>query len=294
MLTRRNADIAALYGELTARDVPVEIVGLGGLLQLPEVMDVTATLRLLDDVTANADLVRLLTGPRWRIGPARPGPARPTGARAGRSVARARWSPSAESRRRAARRLEEAVADVDPTEVVSLLDACERPGELPYSAAARQRFARLRGRAGAAAPAQRRAGARPCPPGDRPARARRRADGHPRARPGPTGATSSAAFFDAVADYADVDGDASLSGLLAYLQAEIDQGAGLEQAVPSDREAVKLLTVHRAKGLEWEVVCLPALMRGVFPSDRVTDNWVTEPGRAARRPAGRRGGRSRS
>ena len=69
VLTRRNADIATIYGELTARDVPVEIVGLGGLLQLPEVMDVTATLRVVDDVTANPDLIRLLTGPRWRIGP---------------------------------------------------------------------------------------------------------------------------------------------------------------------------------------------------------------------------------
>ena len=86
------------------------------------------------------------------------------------------------------------------------------------------------------------------------------------------------AFFDAVAGYVDVDGDASLAGLLAYLQAELDTGPGLEQAVPSDREAVKLLTVHRAKGLEWEVVFLPALMKGVFPSDRVTDNWLTNPG----------------
>ena len=32
-------------------------------------MDVTATLRLVDDVTANPDLVRLLTGPRWQVGP---------------------------------------------------------------------------------------------------------------------------------------------------------------------------------------------------------------------------------
>ena len=69
VLTRRNADIAPLYAELSAREVPVEIVGLGGLLHLPEVMDVTATLRLVDDVTANPELVRLLTGPRWRIGP---------------------------------------------------------------------------------------------------------------------------------------------------------------------------------------------------------------------------------
>ena len=44
-----------------AGEVPVEIVGLRGLLGLPEVLDVTATLRLVDDVTANPDLVRLLT-----------------------------------------------------------------------------------------------------------------------------------------------------------------------------------------------------------------------------------------
>ncbi len=93
-------------------------------------------------------------------------------------------------------------------------------------------------------------------------------------------------FMDAVAGYADIDGDASLAGLLAYFQAEIDQGAGLEQAVPSDREAVKLLTVHKAKGLEWNVVFLPALMKGIFPSDRVTDNWVTS---AAALPADLRG-----
>ena len=41
----------------------------GGLLALPAVVDVIATLRVLADPTANAALVRLLTGPRWRIGP---------------------------------------------------------------------------------------------------------------------------------------------------------------------------------------------------------------------------------
>ena len=144
VLTRRNADIAPLYAELTARDVPVEIVGLGGLLHLPEIMDVTATLRLIDDVTANPDLIRLLTGPRWRVGP------RDLGllGRRARELARAardRDEPTEGGPRESAvlTSLERAVAEVDPTEVVSLLDALESPGEAAYSPEARQRFARL-------------------------------------------------------------------------------------------------------------------------------------------------------
>ena len=54
---------------IEARGVPVEVVGLGGLLAVPEVQDVVATLRVLHDAGASDALARLLTGPRWRIGP---------------------------------------------------------------------------------------------------------------------------------------------------------------------------------------------------------------------------------
>ena len=273
VLTRRNADIAPLYGELTAREVPVEIVGLGGLLYLPEVMDVTATLRLVDDVTANPDLIRLLTGPRWRIGPRDLALLGHRALQLARAGAPSASRPGVDSVLDA---LAHAVADLDPTDVVSLLDALEDPGPEPYSAAARERFARL---------------------ADELAYLRRHVD-EPvldltrrviatlgldiELLATPEYARSSrrdqlGAFLDAVAAYVDVDGEASLSGLLGYLQAELEQGTGLDQAVPSDREAVKLLTVHKAKGLEWEAVFLPALMQGTFPSDRVTDNWVTNP-----------------
>ena len=277
VLTRRNADIAPLYAELTGRNVPVEIVGLGGLLYLPEIMDVTATLRLIDDVTANPDLIRLLTGPRWQIGPR---DLALLGRRA-RELARAAPGPGSDSENEHGRSsvltsLERAVAEVDPTEVVSLLDAMDSPGDAAYSPEARERFARL----SAELAWLRRHSDEPVLDLTRRVITTIGLDVELMATPEferTSRRDQVGAFLDAVAAYVDVDGDASLAGLLAYLQAESEQGAGLEQAVPSDREAVKLLTVHKAKGLEWEAVFLPALMKGVFPSDRVTDNWVINP-----------------
>jgi DNA helicase-2/ATP-dependent DNA helicase PcrA len=68
VLVRARSDFGDLYAALSAVGLPVEVVGLGGLLALPEVADVVATLEVVDDPTANAALLRLLTGPRWRLG----------------------------------------------------------------------------------------------------------------------------------------------------------------------------------------------------------------------------------
>ncbi|WP_432557974.1 ATP-dependent DNA helicase [Granulicoccus sp. GXG6511] len=268
VLTRRNADISAVYSELIGRDVPVEIVGLGGLLALPEVRDVVATLRVLDDVTANPELLRLLAGPRWGIGPR---DLALLGRRA-RDLARDRDRTDDASDALLAA-LEGAVAEIDATEVVSLLDAVTDPGALHYSEEARVRFAAF-----ATELADLRSHT------DEPVLDLTRRVIHTLGLDVELVATPHfarmsrrnqlAVFVDAVADYVDVDGDASLGGLLAYLQAEEDQGTGLDQATPSDSDSVKLLTVHKAKGLEWTMVFLPALVKGVFPSDRVTDNWL--------------------
>jgi DNA helicase-2/ATP-dependent DNA helicase PcrA len=70
VLCRKRAQFPALRAALEARGIPVEVVGLGGLLTVPEVADIVATLRVLHDPTASNALARLLTSPRWRIGPA--------------------------------------------------------------------------------------------------------------------------------------------------------------------------------------------------------------------------------
>jgi DNA helicase-2/ATP-dependent DNA helicase PcrA len=79
-----------------------------------------------------------------------------------------------------------------------------------------------------------------------------------------------------VAQFARAVGErpASLAATLAWLDAERAHVDQLEQAAVSDADSVKLLTVHKAKGLEWEAVFLPQLAAGVFPSDRVSDSPV--------------------
>ncbi|HEY2553116.1 MAG TPA: ATP-dependent DNA helicase [Streptosporangiaceae bacterium] len=70
ILCRKRAQFPALRAALEARGIPVEVVGLGGLLTVPEVADIVATLRVMHDPAAGDALARLLTSPRWRIGPA--------------------------------------------------------------------------------------------------------------------------------------------------------------------------------------------------------------------------------
>ncbi len=70
VLCRKRAQFAVLRAALEARDIPVEVVGLGGLLTVPEVADIVATLQVMHDPAASGALARLLTSPRWRIGPA--------------------------------------------------------------------------------------------------------------------------------------------------------------------------------------------------------------------------------
>ncbi|MCW2566310.1 MAG: UvrD/REP helicase, partial [Mycobacterium sp.] len=69
VLSRKRSRLVPLADALRAEGIPVEVVGLGGLLATPEVRDLVATLRVVTDPTAGDALVRLLTGARWRIGP---------------------------------------------------------------------------------------------------------------------------------------------------------------------------------------------------------------------------------
>lgn len=278
VLTRTNSPIGAIFEALVSRDVPVEIVGLGGLLEVPEIADVVATLQLIDDVTANPEVVRLLSGPRWRIGPR---DLAVVGSRA-RELLRASQPPGRADGG-------DALADIgeqfEPAAQLCLMDAVEDLGSAPVSDDARRRLAAFAAEL----------------------RDLRRHRDEPLLELVHRVIDSSGIslelsadvdlfnsgrrrqlerFADAVGEYIDIDGDGALSGLLAWFRVEREEGRGLDQAVPSSDESVKLLTVHRSKGLEWDLVFLPGLCEGTFPSTQPADNWTTQ---AAVLPAALRG-----
>jgi DNA helicase-2/ATP-dependent DNA helicase PcrA len=270
VLTRDNAHAEDVFDALTSAGIPVEIVGLSGLLRLPEVAEIVAILHLLHDVTANAALLTLLTGPRWAIGPR---DLRLLSRRA-YDIAGAR-APGEESATIRDHLVQ--IADgIDPAEIPCLDDALADPGDAPYSSEARERFTLLADEL----------------------RSLRSHVGEPlldvvRRIIDTTGtdvelasAVSPAAgarrdnldlFVKAVGEFQAVDGDVTLPALLAYLTAEDDQGNGLDVATPTEADSVKLLTVHRAKGLEWDSVFLVGVCETRFPSNRSRTLWTSSP-----------------
>ncbi|AQA01389.1 ATP-dependent DNA helicase [Mycobacterium sp. MS1601] len=272
VLVRRNADAAPMAVALRARGVPVEVVGLAGLLAVEEVADVVAMLRLVADPASGAAAMRVLTGPRWRLG--------------GADIA-ALW--------RRARQLVvtpvpgtpdvgEIVAQLAPdADTACLADAICDPGAAEaYSQAGYRRITALgeelttlRAHLGYSV-------------SDLVAEVRRvsgidvEAMAVPTGADGRTGSEQLDAFADVVDAYAARGATGAgndIAGLLAYLDAarEVENGlAPAELTVASDR--VQILTVHAAKGLEWQVVAVPHLAGRVFPSTAARSTWLTDAG----------------
>ncbi|WP_406078360.1 ATP-dependent helicase [Micromonospora sp. NBC_00858] len=267
VLVRVRSQIPAIESALRERGLPVEVVGLGGLLDTPEVRDVVCTLRVLADPTDGAALLRLLTGARWRIGP------RDLVAlhRRARAIANARRRLAADDTSEISpdlldeATLVEALADLGPAQAYSA------EGFARLRAYGRE-LALLRYRLDQALPdliadIERTIGL----------------DVEVAVRAGRDGAGDAGlarghldALGDVAARFSGETPGATLAGFLSYLAAAEDEERGL---APGEVEvvegAVQVVTAHAAKGLEWDVVAVAGLSRGLWPGPvRNSDHWL--------------------
>ncbi|SDT76779.1 ATP-dependent helicase [Actinoplanes derwentensis] len=265
VLVRVRSQIPAIEEALRARGLPVEVVGLGGLLDTPEVRDVICTLRVLADPTDGASLLRLLTGARWRIGP------RDLVAlhRRARQIAAARVArPADEPEAVTTDRLDdatlvEAMADLGPPGLYS-------PDGHPRLLAFGRELAALRRRLDQQLPdlladIERTIGL------DVEVAVRGWAAGDAGLARGHLDALGEAATR-----YITENETGTVAGFLAFLAAAEEEERGLEPGqVDVVEGAVQILTAHAAKGLEWDVVSAAGLCRGVWPGQaRSSDHFL--------------------
>ncbi|PFG31645.1 ATP-dependent DNA helicase [Paramicrobacterium agarici] len=248
---------------LERHDVPYHVLGLAGLLEQPVVVDLVCTLRVLDDPTAGSELIRLLTGARWRVG---------TKDIAGLREA-ARWLAERDLHQQRVpdetrQLMRESVADDDGASLVDALDFLvtapdDHRALSGITEVGRERMrscgaviARLRRRSGLALNDLVNLVVQEL-----------RLDIEVAANAtNALGRSSLEAFSDQIAAYLAVDERGALGPFLAWL-AEAEK---LENLSPRTEDpepgTVQILTIHGAKGLEWDSVAVPRLVDGELPS----------------------------
>jgi DNA helicase-2/ATP-dependent DNA helicase PcrA len=256
LLSRRIADLEIFKRALDDLDVPYRVVGLGGLMVEPVIVDLVCTLRVMHFAAADSELIRLLAGARWQIAP-----------RDLRGLKKAaEWLGKHDHNHQKiseelVQKLRDSIASEDSSSLVDALDFIASRSDNNHQALENisdEGFERMR-RAGRQIQSLRRyAGL----------------DLHElvslviqetnldiEAEANETMASSEpviAGFMDAVTAFVSSEPGATLGSFLGWLE-QAERRDKMSPASESSAEpgVVHLMTIHGAKGLEWDLVAVP-------------------------------------
>ncbi|GAA1810079.1 ATP-dependent DNA helicase [Nesterenkonia flava] len=283
VLAPTHSHLADIAEHLLRAGLDYELLGLRGLLYVPEVAETLAYLRVLADPARSDAMIRILAGARYRLGPK---DLRRLGRYAsGLEISRTRVPSQAEAASEAESHDDERFpsSELELDERASLIEAVDGlpadthrlTEQYGFSSVGAQRlltvqddFRALRSLVGlelgtliqrlvATIGLDVEVAARPW---EARHHATRQID----------------AFIEQAQSYAAGAEPTDLRGFLAWLDAAAERERGLEQA-PKDPVpgAVQLLTVHASKGLEWDVVAVAGLREEKFPQRKaMAQNWL--------------------
>ncbi|GAB2816979.1 ATP-dependent DNA helicase [Alpinimonas psychrophila] len=254
LLSRRIADLEPFKQALDSAGIRFHVVGLGGLLEEPLVVDLVSALRVMHDATADSELIRLLSGARWQIAPRDlMGLKRTAVWLAARDYSQHVLSDDVKQA------LRDSVVPEDGASLVDAVDYLAERAKIPATAVEHISEEGLR---------------RLKLAGEQLARLRQRSSNDLRElvtvviqeleldieteanERSTSGQASIDAFMDAVATYLQADEVATLGGFLGWLkEAEKRERMSPSSAKP-EGDVVQLMTVHGAKGLEWHLVAV--------------------------------------
>ena len=273
VLCRTRSQFTPIVAALIERGIPVEVVGLGGLLDVPEVADVRALMSVALDPTSADRLMRLIDlvgidaadlDVVWSFA---------------RELVNARASTGQSSAEPLlAEALSEIVVNFAAFEAFCKKYACALSPAGLYQA---KRLGRILQEANGAANlelvdfiswAERALGLD--------------VEAAARVDVNEVGARALAALRAQATSFKAQNPEAGAQVFLGWLNAAQDQERGLElPEVEPAPGAVQVLTVHASKGLEWDIVVVPGLVEANFPSYRsrpkedytvLANSWLTQ------------------
>ena len=274
LLMRKRSNMAMFVDALQSEGLDVEVVGLGGLLEMPEVVDLISALRVIHFPESGSQLIRLLSGPRWRIAP--------------KDIERLHRYAVFKSRmfnhqqeqseleqKELDQKVRESIATEDAVSLVDALDLLLDEKFPEKSTISESSMARLKDAAALLRNMRRRVGM-PLVEFVRAVEQELWLDievaANPR-RKNPMAHLN--AFASVVSGYAASNPQPTLGGFLDWLEfADQRERFELPTTTP-EKGVVQVLTIHAAKGLEWQNVAVANLVEGDFPGDsRGSSGWL--------------------